>query len=244
MERYKKQLLLPEMGEAAQDKLKRSSILIVGAGGLGSAVLPYLAGAGVGYITILDSDQVSLSNLQRQVIYQTDEIWQDKARLAMKKMQALNPEIAITARVERLTLENSMGIISGHTLVIDCTDNLETRFLINEFCYRIGIPFVYGAVYRYEGQLSVFDALRGPCFRCLYPVIPPKEAVPDPDTNGLLGTIPGVIGLLQATEVIKVLTGIGEPLVGKLVLYDALTTNFRTIRLEKNLNCPVCGQKA
>lgn len=243
MDRYKKQLMLPEIGAEGQQRLKDSSVLVVGAGGLGSAVLPYLVGAGVGRVCILDPDHVSLSNLQRQILYTTAEIGQDKAPLAAEKMLAMNPEIYVSAKVERLTSGNAEQHIAGQVLVMDCTDNLEARFVINEACSAIGIPFVYGAVYRYEGQVAVFDAKKGPCFRCLYPRIPPPEAIPDPELNGLLGTVPGVIGLLQSTEAVKLLTGVGEPLIGKLVLYDALSVSFRTIRLEKNPACPVCGQK-
>jgi sulfur-carrier protein adenylyltransferase/sulfurtransferase len=244
LERYRKQVMLPEIGEKGQQKLKDASILVVGVGGLGSAILPYLVGAGIGRICILDDDHVSLSNLQRQILYTTAELRQAKANLVANKMQALNPEIILSAQVERLTSKNAKAFITGQSLVMDCTDNLDARFLINETCVAEGIPFVYGAVYRYEGQVSVFDAKRGPCFRCLYPQLPPPEAIPDPELNGLLGTLPGVVGLLQATEAIKLLTGIGEPLIGKLILYDALVVGFRTIRLEKNPDCPVCGRRS
>ncbi len=242
--RYQKQLLLPEIGEEGQLKLKNSSILVVGAGGLGSPVLLYLAAAGVGHIGIADGDRVELSNLQRQVVHDTPALGSFKVESAYRKMRALNPEIEIDIHSMPYSEATAVELTAGRQCVVDCTDNLETRFLINSNCVRSGIPFVFGAIYHYEGQVSVFDARRGPCFRCMYPVIPSGSAVPDPKVKGLLGTVPGLIGVLQAAEVIKLLLDIGEPLIGKLLLYDALSATFKTVRISRNTECPVCGKSS
>jgi adenylyltransferase/sulfurtransferase len=242
--RYQKQLLLPEIGEEGQLKLKSSSILVVGAGGLGSPVLLYLAAAGIGHIGIVDGDRLELSNLQRQVVHDTHDLGSFKVESAYRKMHDLNPEIEIDIHAAPFTESNAAELTVGRHCVVDCTDNLETRFLINSTCVNSGIPFVFGAIYRCEGQVSVFDARRGPCFRCLYPVIPSGSAVPDPKVNGLLGTVPGLIGVMQATEVIKLLLDIGEPLIGNLLLYDALAGTFKTVKISKLTDCPVCGKSS
>ncbi len=239
--RYQKHLLLPEIGEEGQRKLKKSSVLVVGAGGLGSPVLLYLAAAGVGHIGIGDGDRLDLSNLQRQVLYDTPAVGELKVESAYRRLHELNPEIEIDVHSELFSESTAEKLTSGRQCVVDCTDNLETRFLINSTCVKKGIPFVFGAIYRYEGQVSVFDARRGPCLRCMYPVIPFGNAVPDPKFNGLLGTVPGVIGMLQATEVIKLLLEIGEPLIGRLLLFDALSGTFKTVRIAKKADCPVCS---
>lgn len=242
--RYQKQLLLPEIGEEGQLKLKSSSVLVVGAGGLGSPVLLYLAAAGVGHIGIVDGDRLDLSNLQRQVLHDTPAVGERKVESAYRRLHGLNPKIEIDIHSESFSKTNAEDLVAGRQCVVDCTDNLETRFLINSTCVKLGIPFVFGAIFRYEGQVSVFDARRGACLRCMYPVIPSGNAVPDPKVNGLLGTVPGVIGMLQATEVIKLLLEIGEPLIGRLLLFDALSGTFKTVRIAKKTDCPVCGSRA
>lgn len=243
LQRYQKQLLLPEIGEDGQLRLKQASVLVVGAGGLGSPVLLYLAAAGVGHIGIVDSDLLELSNLQRQVIHETPGLGIRKVESALSRLRKLNPEVEIDIHEERYTEMNADLLAEGREGIVDCTDNMETRFLINSTCYKLGIPFIFGAVYRYEGEVSVFDARHGPCFRCMYPVVPDLKAVPDPAANGLLGTVPGLIGMLQATEMLKVILGIGEPLYGRLLLYDALSVSFRTVKVAKNPQCPVCGKQ-
>jgi len=239
--RYKKHLQLLQVGTEGQEKLKAASILVVGAGGLGSPVLLYLAGAGVGKIRIIDDDRVSLSNLSRQVIHTTTCLDALKVDSARKRLLELNPDIQVEVFPFRLTTENAEEIISGNWPVIDCTDNIETRFLLNDICAKLSIPLVYGAVFEFEGQVSVFDAARGPCLRCMIPEMPPDGALADPELHGLLNTVPGVIGMLQATEVLKLILGIGEPLIGKLLLFDSLSATLQTIRLNKRPDCPVCS---
>ena len=241
-ERYKKHLQLKEIGSAGQLTLKQASVLVVGAGGLGSPVLTYLTGAGVGHIGIIDSDQLELSNLPRQVLHDTPSLGTLKVESAFARLNRLNPDVMFDLHAERLSPENASELAKGRQVVVDCTDNLEARLLLNEACADHGIPLVYGAVFEFEGQLSVFDARRGPCLRCMIPETPPPGTVPDPAMHGLLNTIPGVIGMLQATEVLKLLLGIGEPLIGKLILYDGLTDRLQQIRLSKRPDCPVCGR--
>lgn len=240
--RYKKHLQLKEIGSAGQVALKQASVLVVGAGGLGSPVLTYLTGAGVGHIGIIDSDRLELSNLPRQVLHDTPSINKLKVESAYERLTRLNPEVTFDLHAERLTLQNARELVKDRQVVVDCTDNLEARLLLNEVCADQGIPLVYGAVFEFEGQLAVFDARRGPCLRCMIPETPPPGTVPDPAAHGLLNTIPGVIGMLQATETLKLLLGIGEPLIGKLALYDGLTARLQQIRLSKRPDCPVCGK--
>ena len=242
-DRYKKHIQLQQVGLVGQEKLKNSAVLVVGAGGLGSPVLLYLAGAGVGHISIIDGDKVTLSNLQRQVIHSTRLLNAPKVESAWKRLGELNPEVVINISAERITKKNAAALMAGHEIVVDCTDNLETRFLLNEICAEQGIPLVYGAVFEYEGQVAVFDAKRGPCLRCMIPETPPAGSVPDPEQHGLLNTVPGVIGMLQATEVLKLILGVGEPLIGKLLVYDSLTTTTQMIRLNKRADCPVCNNQ-
>lgn len=241
IERYKKHLQLKEIGSAGQVALKQASVLVVGAGGLGSPVLTYLTGAGVGNIGIIDSDRLEPSNLPRQVLHDTFSIDKLKVQSAHERLSRLNPHVLFDLHAERLTLDNARQLVKGRQVVVDCTDNLEVRLLLNEVCADHSIPLVYGAVFEFEGQLSVFDAQRGPCLRCMIPENPPPGSVPDPAAHGLLNTIPGVIGMLQATEALKLLLGIGEPLIGKLMLYDGLTARLQQIRLSKRPDCPVCG---
>jgi adenylyltransferase/sulfurtransferase len=240
-ERYKKHLQLDAIGEEGQKKLKRASVLVVGAGGLGSPVLMYLAAAGIGKITIVDGDRVSLSNLQRQVIHTTPMIDALKVKSARERLRLMNPDVNITDFPERLDTANVARMVSAHQVVVDCTDNIETRLLLNETCARMGLPFVFGAVFEFEGQVSVFDASRGPCLRCMLPEKLDPGTIPNPELHGLLGTVPGVIGILQATEVIKLVLGLGDSLIGILLLFDALSASFSKINLKKRHDCPVCG---
>lgn len=242
IERYKKHLQLKEVGSAGQLKLKQASVLVVGAGGLGSPVLTYLTGAGVGHIGIIDSDRLELSNLPRQVLHETPSLDQLKVQSAHERLSRLNPDVMFDLHAERFSPENARDLVINRQVVVDCTDNLETRLLLNEVCAEQGIPLVYGAVFEFEGQVAVFDAKRGPCLRCMIPENPPPGAVPDPATHGLLNTIPGLIGMMQATEVLKLLLGIGEPLIGKLMLFDALSVKLQQVRLSKRADCPVCGK--
>lgn len=240
-ERYTKHLQLAEVGESGQRKLKASSVLVVGAGGLGSPVCLYLAAAGVGHLRIVDADSVSLSNLQRQVLHDTDSIGMPKVASAGKRLAANNPLVQLDLRTEAFSEETASRLVEEQQLVVDCTDNLHTRFTINEACVNAGIPMVYGAVFQFEGQVGVFDAKRGPCYRCLYAQIPDEKLVADPSEHGLLTTIPGVIGMLQANEVLKLLMGIGDPMIGRLLLFDGLSATFSAVRIPKNELCPVCG---
>ena len=241
-ERYQKHLQLAEVGESGQTKLKASSVLVVGAGGLGSPVCMYLAAAGVGYLRIVDADVVSLSNLQRQVVHDTANIGMQKVASAGRRLTAINPLVQLDLRTETFTEESAPRMIEGQQLVVDCTDNLRTRFAINQACVSAGIPMVYGAVFQYEGQVGVFEAGRGPCYRCMYAQIPDEKLVADPSEHGLLTTTPGIIGMLQANEVLKLLLGIGETLIGRLLLFDGLSVTFTSVRIPKNAHCPVCGQ--
>lgn len=240
--RYKKHLQLPQLGRQGQVKLKEARVTVVGAGGLGSPVLLYLAGAGIGHIRIIDADRVALSDLSRQVLHTTPLLDTLKVESARRRLLELNPAIEVEIVPERLEGGNAPGLISGSWPVVDCTDNLETRFLLNEICAGFSIPLVYGAVFEFEGQVSVFDASRGPCLRCMIPEMPPGGSVADPSLHGLLNVVPGVIGLLQATEVLKLLLGVGDPLIGRLILFDALSVNFQVIRLMKRPDCPVCSR--
>jgi molybdopterin/thiamine biosynthesis adenylyltransferase len=240
LNRYQKHLMLSEIGEEGQEKLKHASVLVVGTGGLGSPVSMYLAAAGIGRIGIVDSDRVELSNLPRQILYSTKSIGERKAEFGAKRLEELNPEVHIEVHDEYLDENNARGILTDYSVVVDCTDNLETRFLINSTCVTQVKPFVHGAVYQFEGQVSVFDATQGPCYQCLYPVIPDKNQYPSPSENGLLNTLPGIIGTIQASETIKMILKIGNPLVGRLLIIDALEMKFREVRLKKNPTCTVC----
>jgi len=231
--RYARHLILPEVGEAGQEALKRGSVLIVGAGGLGSPVGLYLAAAGVGRIGIVDFDEVDASNLHRQVLYGTSDVGRPKLEAARARLHDLNSEIAIDTHSAALTSENALEILANYDVVVDGTDNFPTRYLVNDACVLLGKPNVYGSIFRFEGQASVFSAQDGPCYRCLYPEPPPPHLVPSCAEGGVLGVLPGVIGTIQATETIKLLTGIGETLIGRLLLFDALQMSFRTLRLRQ-----------
>jgi sulfur-carrier protein adenylyltransferase/sulfurtransferase len=241
LSRYARHLSLPEIGEEGQEKLKKSSVLIVGAGGLGSPVSMYLAAAGVGRIGLVDFDRVDSTNLQRQILYGESAVGERKLDAAWQRLHDLNPYVRVETFNDRLSSRNAMALLEPYDIVIDGTDNFATRYLVNDACVLQGKPNVYGSVYRFDGQVSVFDARRGPCYRCLYPDPPPPHLVPSCAEGGVLGVLPGVIGTLQATEVIKLLTGIGEPLVGRLLLFDALAMSFRTMKLKKDEKCRICS---
>jgi adenylyltransferase/sulfurtransferase len=242
--RYSRHLLIPEVGMEGQKRLKNASALIIGTGGLGSPVALYLAAAGVGHIGLVDYDVVDSSNLQRQVIHGTSRVGQLKVESARDRMLDLNPDIEVTVYNEPFTSENAMRIAREYDVLIDGTDNFPTRYLTNDVSVFLGKPNVYGSIYRFDGQLSVFDASRGPCYRCLFPEPPPPGLVPSCAEGGVLGVLPGTIGSLQANEALKLLLGIGEPLIGKLLLYNALDMSFDFVKLKKNPKCRVCGPEA
>ena len=239
--RYSRQVILPDFGEKAQSKLADSSVMVIGAGGLGVPVIQYLTGAGVGRLGIIDQDDVELSNLHRQVIYAEKEIGQSKAKLIKEKMQALNSESRIEAIEGRLESNNALEIIRKYDLVVDCTDNFPTRYLVNDACVLLGKPLIYGAIFRWEGQVSVFNYQNGPNYRDLFPHPPNPGEVPNCEEGGVLGVLPGVIGSLQAVEALKVLTGIGEILSGKLLMYDAKSASIQTIKFKKRADNPISG---
>ena len=241
--RYSRHLILPDVGVEGQQKLKRSSVLIVGAGGLGSPVALYLAAAGIGHIGIVDFDVVDESNLQRQVLHGTKDVGRPKLESARARIADVNPNVEVTTYEERLTAQNALRILSGYDIVIDGTDNFATRYLTNDACVLLGIPNVYGSIFRFEGQASVFATENGPCYRCLFRDPPPPGLVPSCAEGGVLGVLPGTIGTIQATEAIKILLGIGEPLIGRLLLYDALALRFRTVNIRKDPKCPACGTR-
>lgn len=241
--RYSRHLIMPEVALAGQEKLKAASVLLIGAGGLGSPLGLYLAAAGIGKIGIVDSDVVDVTNLQRQVLYGTDDIGVDKLDAAAKRLEDLNPHIEIVKHKVRLTSENALEVLEPYDVIIDGTDNFPTRYLVNDACVMLGKPNIYGSIFRFEGQVSVFDAEQGPCYRCLYPEPPPPGLVPSCAEGGVLGILPGTVGALQATEAIKVILGIGEPLIGRLLRFDALTMNFKEFKLRKDHRCPVCGDE-
>lgn len=239
--RYSRHLLIPEVGLEGQRKLKESSVLLVGSGGLGSPLALYLAAAGVGRIGIVDYDVVDDSNLQRQVIHDTSRLGILKVESARQRMIQLNPYIQVDAYNEVFTAENAEAIAEGYQILVDGTDNFPTRYLINDLSVLTGRPYVYGSIFRFEGQVSVFDARRGPCYRCLFPSPPPPGMTPGCAEGGVFGVLPGTVGTIQGTEVIKLILGVGEPLIGRLLLYDALDMTFQTVQLRKNPDCPVCG---
>ena len=241
-QRYSRHLLIPEVGEAGQQKLLDSKVLLIGAGGLGSPAAYYLASAGVGTLGIVDSDVVDLTNLQRQILHTTDRIGESKVSSAKQTLEALNPDVKIVPYEERLSAANIDRIIDGYDVVIDGADNFPTRYLLNDASVKHRVPVVHGSIFRFEGQVTVFKPFEGPCYRCLFPEPPPPELAPSCAEAGVLGVLPGVIGTLQATEAIKLLLGIGESLVGRYLLYDALEESFREVRLRRDPECPVCGE--
>jgi molybdopterin/thiamine biosynthesis adenylyltransferase/rhodanese-related sulfurtransferase len=241
--RYSRHLIVPEVGMEGQLKLKAAKVLLVGTGGLGAPLGLYLAAAGIGRIGLVDFDVVDFTNLQRQVIHFTKDVGRHKIDSAAEKMQAINPNVEIVKHEVALSSENAMEILKDYDLVVDGTDNFPTRYLVNDACVLLGKPNVYGSIFRFEGQATVFGYEGGPCYRCLYPEPPPPGLVPSCAEGGVLGILPGTIGLIQATETVKLILGIGEPLVGRLLLYDALGMRFRELKLRKNPECPICGDR-
>src|SRR5579872_888191 len=240
--RYSRHLIIPEVGIEGQQKLKAAKVLLVGAGGLGAPLGLYLAAAGVGRIGMVDFDIVDFTNLQRQVIHSTADVGRKKLDSAAEKMKAINPHVEIVKHEVALTSENALDIIKDYDMVVDGTDNFPTRYLVNDACVLLNKPNVYGSIFRFEGQATIFATEGGPCYRCLYPEPPPPGLVPSCAEGGVLGILPGTVGLIQATEAVKLILGIGESLIGRLLLYDALAMRFRELRLRKNPECPVCGE--
>jgi adenylyltransferase/sulfurtransferase len=241
LSRYSRHLILPEVGMEGQRRLKAAKVLCVGTGGLGSPLAFYLAAAGIGTLGLVDFDVVDASNLQRQIIHSTKDIGRKKVDSAAEKLTALNPELNVVKHETMLSSANALDILRDYDIIADGTDNFPTRYLVNDACVILGKPNAYGSIFRFEGQASVFATKEGPCYRCLYPEPPPPGLVPSCAEGGVLGILPGLVGVIQATEVIKFILGKGEPLVGRLLLVDALNMRFRELKLRKNPECPVCG---
>ena len=239
--RYGRHLIMPEVGVEGQEKLIASKILLVGAGGLGSPSALYLAASGVGEMTIIDPDVVDLSNLQRQIIHSTESVGVPKAESAKARIKEVNPNVKVNAIVDSLTNDNVEELIKSHDIVVDGTDNFETRYMVNDACVFHNKLNVYGSIFRFDGQATVFGAPEGPCYRCLYPEPPPPGMVPSCAEGGVLGILPGIVGIIQATEAIKIIMGKGRPLIGRLMLYDALEMKFRELKIRKDPACPVCS---
>ncbi|MEE8407783.1 MAG: molybdopterin-synthase adenylyltransferase MoeB [Acidimicrobiia bacterium] len=242
--RYSRHILLPEVGEEGQIRLLESKVLIVGAGGLGSPAALYLAAAGVGTIGIVDFDVVDATNLQRQILHNIDRVGQSKVESARETLAALNPDVKIVTYDERLSAENVLQILSGYEVVLDGGDNFPTRYLVNDASVRLRIPVVHGSIFRFEGQVTVFEPYAGPCYRCQYPEPPPPELAPSCAEAGVLGVLPGVIGTLQAMEILKILLEIGDTLSGRLLTYDGLSQEFRTFRIRRDPTCPACSDES
>jgi len=242
-ERYSRHLVIPEVGEVGQQKLKSASVLIIGAGGLGSPLSLYLAAAGIGNIGIVDFDTVSLTNLQRQVIYDTADLGKPKAELAGKKILAINPGIKVKIYNTKLTSENAVEILRDYDIIADGTDNFSTRYLVNDACLILNKPNVYASILRFNGQVSLFNYNNGPCYRCVYPEPPAPGEIPSCEEGGVIGVLPGIIGTLQANEIIKIILGAGKTLSGRLLLFEGLTTSFREFKIHKDKNCPSCSKQ-
>lgn len=243
LKRYSRHLIMPEVGIEGQKKLKDAKVLCIGSGGLGSPMSLYLAAAGVGTIGMVDFDVVDFSNLQRQILFGTKDVGKPKVKTAIDRLTDINPNIKVVPYETKFTSENAMEIIKQYDIVADGTDNFPTRYLVNDACVLLGKPNVYGSIFRFEGQASVFDATKGPCYRCLYPEPPPPGLVPSCAEGGVLGILPGIIGVIQATEVVKIILGKGQTLVGRLLTFNALKMIFREMKLRKNPDCPICGPK-
>jgi sulfur-carrier protein adenylyltransferase/sulfurtransferase len=241
VKRYSRHLIMPEVGVDGQLKLKAAKVLCIGAGGLGSPVAMYLAAAGVGTIGLVDFDVVDYSNLQRQILHSTPDVGKPKLQSAKEKLNALNPEIEIRTHEVTLSSQNALQLFEPYDVIVDGTDNFPTRYLVNDACVLLGKPNAYGSIFRFEGQASVFATKEGPCYRCLYPEPPPPGLVPSCAEGGVLGVLPGMIGIIQATETVKLIMGIGEPLIGRFLIYDALRMKVRELKLRKDPDCPVCG---
>jgi molybdopterin/thiamine biosynthesis adenylyltransferase/rhodanese-related sulfurtransferase len=243
-QRYSRHLLIPEVGSEGQGKLLDAKVLLIGAGGLGAPAALYLAAAGVGSIGIIDFDVVDVSNLQRQVIHTTDRVGERKTESARRTINALNPDVNVVLHEEMLTEENVERVIAGYDAILDGTDTFETRYTLNDAAVAAGIPVVHASVFRFEGQLTTFVPYEGPCYRCLYPTPPPPELAPGCSVAGVLGVVPGIMGMLQSLEILKLLLGIGDTLAGRLLLFDALDTTFTELKLKRDPNCPVCSDAA
>jgi molybdopterin/thiamine biosynthesis adenylyltransferase/rhodanese-related sulfurtransferase len=241
VQRYSRHLIMPEVGMEGQLKLKRARVLTIGTGGLGAPLGLYLAAAGVGRLGLVDFDVVDSSNLQRQVTFTTADVGKPKSEAAKARLSALNPTIEIVSSETRLTSDNALELFRDYDIIVDGTDNFPTRFLVNDACVLLGKPNVYGSIFRFEGQATVFGYPGGPCYRCLYPEPPPPGLVPSCAEGGVLGVLPGIVGSIQAMETIKLILGAGEPLVGRLLLFDALAMRFRELKLKRNPDCPMCG---
>jgi adenylyltransferase/sulfurtransferase len=241
-DRYRRHLSLPEVGVEGQKRLLDSAVLLIGAGGLGCPLAQYLAAAGVGRIGIVDFDRVDASNLQRQVLYGTADIGRLKVDAARERINAMNPDVTVETHALRLSSDNALELFESYDIIVDGTDNFPTRYLSNDACVLLGKPNVHGSIFRFDGQASVFDARHGPCYRCLFPEPPPPGSVPSCAEGGVLGVLPGLIALIQATETVKLASGIGEPLYGRLLQYDALRMEFSEFRLHKDPECPACGE--
>jgi len=244
IERYARHIILPDVGGEGQKKLLSSRILLVGMGGLGSPAALYLAAAGIGTLGLVDFDKVELSNLQRQIIHTTEDLGKTKVRSARETIEAINPDVTVHEYEQKLNSQNIMEIISDYDLIVDGTDNFPARDLLNDVCVLEGKTIVYGAIFRFEGQVSVFAPPEGPCYRCLIPKMPPPGSVPRCQEAGVLGVLPGIIGALQAAEAIKLILGVGKPLIGRLLFFDALDMEMEEMKLGKNPNCPACGENA
>ena len=241
LRRYGRHLVIPEVGEEGQRRLKAARVMLVGAGGLGSPLALYLAAAGVGRLGLVDFDRVDASNLQRQVLFGAADVGRGKVEAAAERLRAINPHVELDLHAQRLAADNALELLRGYDVIADGSDNFSTRYLVNDACVLLGKPDVWGAVQRFEGQLAVFWAQRGPCYRCLFPEPPPAGVVPSCAEAGVLGVLPGIVGALQANEVLKLLLEIGEPLVGRFVVFDALALRFRELQLRKSPTCPVCS---
>jgi sulfur-carrier protein adenylyltransferase/sulfurtransferase len=239
--RYSRHLIMPEVGVEGQEKLKAAKVLMIGTGGLGSPAALYLAAAGVGTLGLIDFDVVDFSNLQRQIIHSTKSVGKPKVESAKERLLEINPLIQINTYNEMLTKNNILKLLDGYDMVLDGTDNFQTRYLVNDACIFKNKPFVYGSIFKFDGQATVFYPKKGPCYRCLFAEPPPPGMIPSCSEGGVLGILPGVIGVIQATEVVKLIIGKGEPLIGRLMLYDALKMSFREVKFRKNPKCPVCG---
>jgi molybdopterin/thiamine biosynthesis adenylyltransferase/rhodanese-related sulfurtransferase len=240
--RYARHTMLPEVGEAGQVALLKSKVLCLGAGGLGSPAAYYLAAAGVGTLGMIDDDVVDASNLQRQILHATDRIGIPKVESAARTLTGLNPDVKVVPYKARLTSENVMDILSQYDVIVDGVDNFPTRYLLNDASLKLGKPVVHASIYRFEGQMTTFIPFQSPCYRCLYPAPPPPDMAPSCQEAGVLGVLPGVVGVLQATEAIKLILGIGKPLAGRLLMFDALATKFRELKLRRDPQCPTCGE--
>ncbi len=243
LRRYHRHLIMPEIGQGGQKKLKESSVRCIGVGGLGSPLALYLAAAGIGRLGLVDFDTVDHSNLQRQILYDTDSVGKSKLESAKARLTALNPNVDVACHETRLTSANALAILKDYDIIADGTDNFPTRYLVNDACALLGKPNIYGSISRFEGQACVFHAEIGPCYRCLYPEPPPPGLAPSCAEGGVLGVLPGVIGTIQAIEAIKLILGIGKPLIGRLLTFDALAMEWRALKIKKNPDCPLCGKK-